>query len=84
MSNTSNEPHDSTVVTPQTKETLPDHSIQDMVATLLNEEKEKKHHLNIIVHNVPESSSEKSLTRKNEDIEFVSKLCESQFNAKVQ
>ena len=84
VSNTSNEPHDSTLVTPQTKETLPDHSIQDMVATLLNEEKEKeKRRLNIIVHNVPESSSEKSLTRKNEDTEFVSKLCESQFNAKV-
>ena len=39
--------------------------------------------MNIIVHNVPESSSEESLTRKNEDIKFVSKLCESQFNAKV-
>ena len=84
VSNTSNEPHDSTLVTPQTKETLPDHSIQDVVATLLNEEKEKeKRRLNIIVHNVPESSSEESLTRKNEDTEFVSKLCESQFNAKV-
>ena len=84
LSNTSNEPHDSTLVTPQTKETLPDNSIQDMVATLLNEEKEKeKRRLNIIVHNVPESSSEESLTRKNEDTEFVSKLCESQFNAKV-
>ena len=55
-----------------------------MVATLLNEEKEKeKRRLNIIVHNVPESSSEESLTKKNEDTEFVSKLCESQFNAKV-
>jgi len=38
------------------------------VATFINEEKERaKQHLNLMIHNVPELSSEDGLTRKKHD-----------------
>jgi len=62
----------------------PVNNIQEVVATYLNEEKEKqKRRLNIIIHNTPESTSEDGLTRKNHDIGFVNKLCQTQFNTEV-
>ena len=66
--------------------TQSDHNIQNEVVTLLmiNEEKEnEKRQLNIIVHYVPELTSEDSLTRTNHEIDFVNKMCQSQFNPKV-
>ena len=64
--------------------TQSDHNIHNEVVTLLmiNEENEKRQ-LNIIVHYVSELTSEDSLTRTNHEIDFVNKMCQSQFNTKV-
>ena len=46
-----------------------------MVTSYVNEEKEKaKRRLNLIVHNIPESASDDSLTRKKHDIDFLCSL----------
>jgi len=50
-------------------------NIHAVVATYINVEKEKaKIRLNVIVHNVSESLSEDGLTRKNYDVDFVTKM----------
>jgi len=36
-----------------------------------------------MIHNVPESSAEDGLTRKNHDVDFVTQMCQTQFNTKV-
>ena len=57
---------------------------KSVVATFINEEKEKaKRRLNLMIHNVPESSSEDGLTRENHDVDFVTKMCQTQFSIKV-
>ena len=55
-----------------------------MLATYINEEKEKaKRRLNLMIHNVPESTSEDGLTRKSHDIEFVTKMCPTELSTNV-
>ena len=49
----------------------------------INEEKQKaKRHLNLIIHNVPESPSEDGLTRKDHDDDFVIKMRQTPYKLK--
>ena len=51
-----------------------------VVSTFLNEEKEKaKRHLNLIVHNVKESTSNDGPIRKQHDIYTISSIIQQQF-----
>ena len=54
---------------PSQLSTSVDKHIKTMFNDYINEEREKaKRHLNIIIHNIPESVSEDSNTRKKHDI----------------
>ena len=58
-------------------------NIQEVVAMFINEEKQKaKRHLNLIIHNVPESPSEDGLTRKDHDDDFVIKMRQTPYKLK--
>ena len=48
----------------------------------INKEREKaKRRLNVIIHNIPESVSEDSNTRKKHDTDFVTDICHQHLNA---
>ena len=50
--------------------------ITSKISNCINEEKEKaKRRLNVIIHNVPESTSEDSNVRKKHDTDFVIQMC---------
>ena len=66
------------------QDATPNSNIQEVVASFINEEKEKaKRRLNLMIHNVPESPSEDGLTRKKHDVDFVTKMCQTQLSTKV-
>lgn len=59
----------------------PTNDIGSVVSTFLNEEKEKaKQRLNLIIHNVKESTSDDGPTRKQHDIHTISSIFHQQFN----
>ena len=56
-------------------------NISSIVSTFLNEEKERaKRRLNLIIHNVKESTSEDGPTRKKHDIDTVTSIFEHHLN----
>ena len=58
--------------------------IQSMVNSFINEEKEKaKRRLNLIVHNVTESTNEDGLIRKKHDIDYVTSTIQQYLGVNV-
>jgi len=60
-------------------------NVSSIVSTFINEEKEKsKRKLNLIVHNLAESSKDDSAARKKDDIASVSKICQQHMGISVK
>ena len=71
--------------TPCPPEPKPSGSIATTIVTALNEEKEKeKRRLNLIFHNLPESVSDVSETRKTDDIKAVREVISDYLGAHAQ
>ena len=61
-----------------------DKQILTVVTNYINEEKEKsKRRLNVIMHNIPESTSEDGNTRRKHDTDFVTDMCQKHLNTAV-
>ena len=58
--------------------------ITSKISDYLNEEKEKaKRRLNVIIHNVPESTSEDGSVRKKHDTDFVMQMCQHNLDISI-
>jgi len=78
------EPGTGDTTNPHKPPTSADKHIKTMFNDYINEEKEKaRRRLNVIIHNVPESSSEDGNTRKSLDINFVSDMCQQHLTTKI-
>ena len=69
---------------PSASQTITTDSVASIAATLVNEEKEKeRRQLNLVLHNIEESSSSDGSKRKDEDIQRVKSIFEKYLDVSV-